>query len=299
MVHYDFPTRRLRSAALVIIVRRRRRSDSRRRWHALANLSGNVRMNLENRVVVVTGGCSGIGAGLARRFLQEGAHAVVVADLRVDSAPEGTTALRCDVSREEEVESLVAHVLRDHGRIDLFCSNAGVLTPGWDLRETDFSRWDRDWSVNVMAHAYAAKAVLPSMIARRQGYLLQTLSAASLLATPESVIYTTTKHAALGLAESLAFTYARFGIRVSALCPMAVCTPMVDAFDPTGASAGLDGILDVAAVAAATVAGLRDERFLILPHPNVAEYYVKKASQPEKWLRRMAALQAQFTNAQS
>jgi short-subunit dehydrogenase len=174
-----------------------------------------------------------------------------------------------------------------------------ACSQGWDLRETDFDCWHHDWSVNVMAHAYAAKAVLPSMIARSEGYLLQTLSAASLLATPESVIYTTTKHAALGLAESLSFTYARFGIRVSALCPMAVRTPMVDALDAGGASAGLDGILDVDEVATATVAGLRDERFLILPHPNVAAYYVKKASQHEKWLRRMAALQAQFTNAQS
>ena len=136
----------------------------------------------------------------------------------------------------------------------------------------------------------AAKAVLPAMIARREGYLLQTLSAASLLATPESISYTTTKHAALGLAESLAFTYARFGIRVSALCPMAVRTPMVDAFDASGGSA-------VEAVAEAVIAGLRDERFLIFPHAMVADYYAKKAAQPEKWLHRMAALQTQFTNA--
>jgi short-subunit dehydrogenase len=146
-----------------------------------------------------------------------------------------------------------------------------------------------------MAHAYAAKAVLPAMVVRREGYLLQTLSAASLLATPESIVYTTTKHAALGLAESLAFTYARFGIRVSALCPMAVRTQMVDAFDASGGSAGMDGILDVEDVSQAVIAGLRDERFLIFPHPMVADYYAKKAAQPEKWLRRMAELQTQFT----
>jgi NAD(P)-dependent dehydrogenase (short-subunit alcohol dehydrogenase family) len=254
-------------------------------------------MEIADKVVVVTGGASGIGAGLARRFRDERARAVVVADLHVDGAPERTTAHRCDVAREADVAAFVARVLADHGQIDLFCSNAGVLTPGWDVREADFDRWQRDWNINVMAHAYAAKAVLPAMIARGDGYLLQTLSAASLLATPESIVYTTTKHAALGLAESLAFTYARFGIRVSALCPMAVRTPMVGALEASGGSAGLDGILDVEDVAEAAVAGLRDERFLIFPHAMVADYYAKKAAQPEKWLRRMAALQARFTSA--
>ncbi|HTS20198.1 MAG TPA: SDR family oxidoreductase [Casimicrobiaceae bacterium] len=254
-------------------------------------------MEIAGKVAVVTGGCSGIGAGLARRFRHEGARAVVVADLRLDNAPEGTAAHRCDVASQPDVAALVARVIADHGRIDLFCSNAGVLTPGWDVREADFERWQRDWNINVMAHAYAAKAVLPAMIARGEGYLLQTLSAASLLATPESIVYTTTKHAALGLAESLAFTYARFGIRVSALCPMGVRTPMVDEFDGGGGSAGMDGLLGVDDVAEAAIAGLREERFLIFPHPRVPDYYAKKAAQPEKWLRRMAALQAQFTSS--
>ncbi|HTP99891.1 MAG TPA: SDR family oxidoreductase [Casimicrobiaceae bacterium] len=253
-------------------------------------------MELARRVAVVTGGCSGIGAALARRFLREGAAAVVVADLDLAGAPEGAVAVRCDVTREGDVAALVERVTREHGGIDLFCSNAGVLTPGWDVRDADFARWHRDIEVNVMAHAYAAKAVLPAMIARGEGCLLQTLSAASLLATPESLIYTITKHAALGLAESLAFTYTRFGIRVCALCPMGVRTPMVDKFDATGGSAGLDGLLDADDVAAAAVAGLRDERFLILPHAMVGDYYARKAAQPEKWLTRMAAIQARFTN---
>src|SRR5262249_16029835 len=122
-----------------------------------------------------------------------------------------------------------------------------------------------------------------------------TLSAASLLATPESIVYTTTKHAALGLAESLAFTYARFGIRVSALCPMAVRTPMVDAFDAGGGSAGTDGILDAEAVAEAVIAGLREERLLMFADAKVGDYYAKKAAQPEKWLRLMGGLQTRFT----
>jgi short-subunit dehydrogenase len=134
------------------------------------------------------------------------------------------------------------------------------------------------------------------MIARGQGYLLQTLSAASVLATPESVIYTVTKHAAMGLAESLAFTYARFGVRVSALCPMGVRTPLLEAVSTDGASAGLDGVLAPDEVAAAAIAGIREERFLIFPHPRVADYYAKKAAHHGKWLRQMESLQAQFTD---
>ena len=252
-------------------------------------------MEIERKVAIVTGGCSGIGAALARRLLAEGADAVVVADLAVDHAPDGTTAHVCNVAREEEVDALVARVLADHGRIDLFCSNAGVLSAGWDLRELDLAQWQRDFAVNVMAHAYAAKAVLPGMIARGQGYLLQTLSAAGLLALPESAVYTMTKHAAMGLAEFLAFTYRRFGVRVSALCPMAVATPLLDAVAADGASAGLDGVLTADQVAEAAIAGLRAERFLICPHPMVADYYAKKAADPDRWLRHMGALQERFT----
>jgi NAD(P)-dependent dehydrogenase (short-subunit alcohol dehydrogenase family) len=252
-------------------------------------------MELRDRIAIVTGGCSGIGAALARRFLAEGARAVIVADIDVDGAPAGTTARRCDVSREDEVAALVAAVEREHGRVDVVCSNAGVLSLGWDLPSLDLSRWQRDWDINVMAHAFAAKAALPGMIARGEGYLLQTISAAGVLASPESAVYTTTKHAAMGLAEFLAFTYARFGIRVSALCPMAVRTPMLEDVSTDGASAGLDGVLSPEEVADAALAGMRDERFLIFPHPKVAGYFEKKASHHDKWLRQMAALQQQFT----
>jgi NAD(P)-dependent dehydrogenase (short-subunit alcohol dehydrogenase family) len=256
-------------------------------------------MEMKDKVIIVTGGCGGIGAALASRFVAQGARAVVVADLDVARAPAGTTGCRCDVSREDEVASLVAGVLRDHGRVDVFCSNAGVLSPGWDLRRVDLSQWQRDWSVNVMAHAYAAKAVLPGMIERREGYLLQTLSAAGVLASPESAVYTTTKHAAMGLAEFLAFSYARFGIRVSALCPMAVRTAMLEDISTDGASAGLDGVLSPEEVADAAVAGMREESFLIFPHPKVAEYYAKKAARHDHWLRQMTLLQERFTDAAS
>ena len=150
-----------------------------------------------------------------------------------------------------------------------------------------------------MAHAAAAKAVLPGMIARGEGYLLQTLSAAAVLASPESAVYTTTKHAAMGLAEFLAFSYARFGIRVSALCPMAVRTPMLRNLGADGASAGLDGALTPEQVADAAIAGMRDERFLIFPHPKVAEYSSKKALRHDRWLRQMATLQERFTDAKA
>ena len=254
-------------------------------------------MELRGRIAVVTGGCSGIGAALARRFLAEGARTVIAADLDIAGAPDGTTARRCDVSREAEVAALVAAVEREHGRVDVVCSNAGVLSLGWDLRTLDLSRWQHDWDINVMAHAFAAKAALPGMIARGEGYLLQTISAAGVLASPESAVYTTTKHAAMGLAEYLAFTYARFGVRVSALCPMAVRTPMLEDVSTDGASAGLDGVLSPEEVADAAVAGMRDERFLILPHPKVAAYFAKKAAHHDKWLWQMAALQEQFTDA--
>lgn len=254
-------------------------------------------MEMKDRIVVVTGGTSGIGAALCRAFQREGAAAVIAADLRVDGAPQGTIARRCDVTHEEEVVALVREVESAHGRVDVFCSNAGVLTPGWDLREADFGLWQRDFAVNVMAHAYAAKAVLPGMVARGSGYLLQTASAAGLLATPESAVYSITKHAAVGLSEHLAFSYRRFGVRVSALCPMAVQTPMLEAVDEKGASAGLDGILSADQVAEAAIAGMREERFLILPHATVAEYWAKKAARPDRWLSQMEKLQAQFTGA--
>lgn len=254
-------------------------------------------MELKGRVVIVTGAASGIGAALARAFLAERAAAVVAADRRIEGAPAGCEARRCDVASEADIAALVRETESRHGRVDVFCSNAGVLTPGWDLREADFAAWERDWKVNVQAHAMAAKAVLPGMIARGEGYLLNTASAAGLLAAPESAIYTVTKHAAVALAEFLVFSYRRFGIRVSALCPMGVRTPMLENLDATGASAGLDGLLSAEEVAAAAIAGMRDERFLILPHPNVADYWSKKVARHDRWLAAMADLQARFTDA--
>jgi NAD(P)-dependent dehydrogenase (short-subunit alcohol dehydrogenase family) len=262
-------------------------------------------MDLRAKVVVVTGGGSGIGAAMARRFAAEGAEAVVVADLDHARAAavagevgrEGATGLatRTDVGSEPEVRSLVDQVLERFGRIDLFCSNAGVAF-GRGL-EASPKHWQLAWTVNLMAHVHAARAVLPAMLERGQGYLLQTCSAAGLLTNPGDAPYTASKHAAVGFAEWLAVTYGDQGIRVSALCPQGVRTPMLLGGLEEGNAAAravraAAGLLEPEEVAAAVVEGLAAERFLILPHPEVATYLQRKAADPDRWLagvRRMVA----------
>jgi NAD(P)-dependent dehydrogenase (short-subunit alcohol dehydrogenase family) len=251
-------------------------------------------MHLHDRVVVVTGGAHGIGRALCRRFAAEGARGVAVADLDANSArlvadEIGGLAVPTDVSRAADVERLVAHVTENFGRIDLFCSNAGIALEGGI--EVPDSEWQRIWDVNVLAHVHAARAVVPVMLARGQGYLLQTASAAGLLTQIGSAPYSVTKHAALAFAEWLAIRYSDAGIRVSCLCPQGVRTRML-----TGAEGGigallLKGALEPEAVAEAVVLGLAEERFLILPHPEVAEYFRRKADDYERWLRGMRRLQ--------
>jgi NAD(P)-dependent dehydrogenase (short-subunit alcohol dehydrogenase family) len=254
-------------------------------------------MNVRDAACVVTGGASGIGHALARRFAAEGARAVVVVDrderARDVAAEFGGQALIADVGSGDEVARVVADTLATHGAIDLFCSNAGI-GGGHGSLETSDEDWDRIWRVNVMAHVHAARAVLPSMLAAGRGYLLQTASAAGLLMQIGSAPYSVTKHAAVAFAEWLAVTYGDRGIRVSCLCPQGVRTPMLAA-----ATDGVRGLLDAAAidpeaVADAVIQGLADERFLILPHPEVAEYYRRKASDPDRWLRGMRRLQREM-----
>ncbi|MFG2100934.1 SDR family oxidoreductase [Micromonospora echinaurantiaca] len=250
-------------------------------------------MNLTDRIAVITGGAGGIGSALARRFAAEGAAAVVVADLDADAAFAVATgigpvahAAAVDVTDEEQVRALVADTERRYGRIDLFCANAGVATGGGvELPDAD---WDRAWRVNVLAHVYAARAVLPGMLARGGGYLLATCSAAGVLTAVGDAPYTATKHAAVGFAEWLAVTYRDQGLRVSALCPQGVDTPML----ADGLAAGHLGARVIAAsgavlspdqVAEAVIAGLAEERFLILPHPEVAGYARRRAEDPDGW----------------
>ena len=251
-------------------------------------------MEIRHKVVVVTGGGSGIGRALCQRFAREGAQAVVVVDretsAHVVASEIGGLALVADVGVESDVGRVVETVLDAHGAIDLFCSNAGI---GGRARGLDASdrEWQEVWQVNVMAHIYAARAVLPSMLARGRGYLLQTASAAGLLTQIGSAPYAVTKHAAVAFAEWLTVTYGNRGITVSCLCPQGVRTPMLDeASDAVRQLLGGSAI-DPEVVADAVVAGLADERFLILPHPEVAEYFRRKASDYDRWLHGMRRLQ--------
>ncbi|HZS09690.1 MAG TPA: SDR family oxidoreductase [Blastocatellia bacterium] len=259
-------------------------------------------MKLQDKVVVVTGGASGIGRALCRRFAAEGPKAIVVSDLNGDGARQvaeeiGGMAVRTDVSSEADVINLVRQVTDAYGRIDLFCSNAGIGGKPGGI-EVPNEAWQQIWEVNVMAHVYAARAVLPGMLARGQGYLLQTVSAAGLLTQIGNVTYSVTKHAALALAEWLAVTHGDAGVKVSALCPQGVRT---DLLFKTEYGEKAQFLLDVAiepeAVAEATVKGLEEESFLILPHPEVAQFFQRKAGDYDRWLRGMRKFQAQVGGA--
>jgi len=253
-------------------------------------------MQLRDKVAVVTGGAHGIGAALAHGFATEGARTVVIVDLDVAhaeavAAAVGGIALQADVGVEADIVRVVRETEQRFGCIDLWCSNAGILFIGGV--ETPNAQWQKIWDVNVMAHVYAARAVLPGMLARGGGYLLHTASAAGLLSQIGSATYSVTKHAVLALAEWLSITHADQGIKVSVLCPQAVRTNML-AGSEDGSVAGVDGVLEPAQVAQSVIAGLADERFLILPHPQVAEYFRRKASDYDRWLGGMRRLQRRF-----
>lgn len=251
-------------------------------------------MKLKDKIAVVTGGGNGIGRALSKRFAAEGAK-VVVADVETEAAKKvaaeiGGTAVCANVASESDVQLLVDTVLKKHGKIDLFCSNAGIGVEG-DCNVPD-REWQRIWDINVMAHVYAARAVLPGMLARKDGYLLQTVSAAGLLTQIGSAPYAVTKHAALALAEWLSITYGDQGIKVSALCPQGVKTRMLANAEFGGGTFLLEGALEPDQVADAVVKGIDSESFLILPHPEVLEYMRRKTGDYDRWLRGMRRLQA-------
>jgi NADP-dependent 3-hydroxy acid dehydrogenase YdfG len=247
-------------------------------------------MMIDGAVVVITGGGSGIGAAMARRFNAEGAT-VVVSDLDAARAAAvatevGGLAVTTDVSDPAAVQDLVDVALDRYGQVDLFCSNAGLTTgAGID----DLGAWQRAWDVHVMAHVHAARAVLPSMLERGRGYLLNTASAAGLLTAPGDAPYTVTKHGAVAFAEWLAVTYGGRGIGVSVLCPLGVATPLL--MDPLAAGnsaaqavAASGEIISAEQVAEAVVAGVTRETFLVLPHPEVGTFWAQKATDPDRWL---------------
>jgi len=252
-------------------------------------------MEMKGKVIVVTGGASGIGAALSRRFAREGAAAVVVADLNLDAAQAVARdidglAVRCDVSKESDVQALIAQATERFGRVDVLCSNAGIALGGGV--EASNADWQRIWDINLMAHVYGARAVLPQMLARGEGYLLQTASAAGLLSHPDSALYAVTKHAAVSLAEWLSINYGDQGIRVSCLCPQGVRTPMLLGTDGDRKSFLLEGSVSADQVADDVIAAMRDERFLVLPHPEVHDYLQRKAADVDRWLGGMRRLRA-------
>jgi NAD(P)-dependent dehydrogenase (short-subunit alcohol dehydrogenase family) len=252
-------------------------------------------MNLRDKIIVVTGGANGIGRALCRRFAREGAKSVVVADIDAAAATRlareiDGIAVQVDVACEADIQQLAKQVTDRFGSIDLFCSNAGILFSGGE--ETSDANWRRIWDINVMAHVYAARAVLPGMLARRQGYLLQTVSAAGLLTIIGAASYAVTKHAALGFAEWLAMTYGDRGIKVSALCPIGVRTEMLLKDESSVALSLRETAIEPDQVADITVKGIADEKFLILPHPEAAEFFRRKASDYDRWLNGMRRLQA-------
>jgi len=241
-------------------------------------------VRLKDKVAVVTGGGSGIGAAMARRFTREGARAVVVADLNGVAANDVATeigghAVQANVALEADVLRVIDTTQARFGPIDLYCSNAGVTAVGGP--EVPDEAWQRVWSVNVMAHVYAARALVPRMLERGQGYLLQTASAAGLLSQFDAP-YAVTKHAAVAFSEWLAITYSGRGLKVSCLCPGGVDTPMLRAETPERQRLLNEGMISADKVADAVIEGLDAERFLILPHPSIAELVRRKADDPER-----------------
>src|SRR5512140_740846 len=252
-------------------------------------------MEIKGKVIVVTGGASGIGAALVRRFAREGTAGVVVADLdevgaQAVAAEVGGLAVRTDVAVEAEVQALIAQATARYGRVDVLCSNAG-LAVGGGLQASN-ADWQRLWDVNLMAHVYGARAVVPQMIERGEGYLMQTASAAGLLSHPESAVYAVTKHAAVALAEWLAIQYGDKGIRVSCLCPQGVRTPMLMGRQGERKSFLQEGMVSPEQVAEDVIAVMREERFLVLPHPEVLDYLRHKAADVDRWLGGMRRLRA-------
>lgn len=248
-------------------------------------------MQLKDKIVVVTGAASGIGKSLAIRFAAEGAKKVVCVDLNDAGAAETANeinglAITVDVSSEDEIAAMIERVETEVGPIDLFCSNAGILTLGGvDAPNDD---WQRIWDINVMSHVWAARHLVPRMIARGGGYLLNTASAAGLLNQVGSAPYGVSKHAAVGLAEWLALTHGDDGIKVSVLCPQAVRSEMTRGHEASVAA--MDGMLEPEIVAEACVRTIEAETFLVLPHPEVLEYMRNKTDNYDKWIGGMRKL---------
>ncbi len=254
-------------------------------------------MKLTDKVIVVTGGAQGIGRALCRRFAKENPRAIVVADYefagaQATAAEIGGIAFATDVSKEQDIISLIEQTIEKFGAIDLFCSNAGIIEMGG--AEVPDATWERIWGINVMAHIYTARHLVPKMLARGEGYFMNVASAAGLLTQIGSAPYAVTKHAALSFAEWLSVTYGDQGIKVSCLCPQGVRTRMLLGDDGDKDSFLREGSVSAEEVAEAVVAGIDAEKFLILPHPEVADYFQRKATDYDRWIRGMRRLQTKI-----
>ncbi len=257
-------------------------------------------MELADRVAIITGGGGGIGSAVGRKFAAEGARAVVLVD-RDATAAEAAAAelgdvgwgLGVDVTDEAAIVSLVDQVEQRHGPIDVFFSNAGAGGAGGGVEATN-AQWQAQWDLHVMSHVYAARAVLPSMVARGEGYLVHTASAAGLLLAVGSLPYSVTKAACIKLAEGLSIIHGDEGIRVSVLCPQGVNTAMAPRQLGDG---GTDGIIEADDLADVVLDAMREERFFILPHPEVGDYIKRKADDPDRWLKGMRKLRARSLGA--
>ncbi|MCR9124986.1 MAG: SDR family oxidoreductase [Rhodobacteraceae bacterium] len=252
-------------------------------------------MDVSGKGVVVTGGASGIGAALVRQLVDAGAQ-VLIADRDVDAARHlaetlGCHAVACDVTREDQIAAAVAEAETRFGQVDIFVSNAGLGfgEPDHAASATD-AVWQVNWQVHVMAHVYAARACLPGMIARGDGYLVNMASAAGLLNQVGDAAYSATKHAAVSFAESLAIAHGADGLKVSVICPQYVTTPLIGLTDSDAGQR--DHLMTAHAAAAAIMEGMAEERFLILTHPQVAEYVALRATDHARWLKGMQMLRA-------
>ncbi|HET8935340.1 MAG TPA: SDR family oxidoreductase [Polyangiales bacterium] len=256
-------------------------------------------MQIADKVVVVTGGSNGIGRALAERFVREGARGVCIADVdeaegKKVAAASGAKFVACDVRKEEDIVRLVREAEKAFGPVDLFCGNAGIglADANGNAGGASNTDWQRIWEINVMAHVLAARTLLPGMIERKSGYFLITASAAGLLSQIGSSAYSTTKHAAIGFAESLAIAHGDQGIGVSVLCPQGVLTNMTRGQGDTPQAN--DGMLQPEDVAECVSQGLKDERFLILPHPQVLTYMQRKTADYDRWIRGMQRFRQKF-----